>query len=218
MGPFINHNRYIPPDAKLIERNGYVFIAHPRLRFDPVLTPLAVVAMGVGTTMQVAGTLKEGEQTNKLAKERAKIDIANAEATERAADEEARVKAERGRRLMATQQSQFAAGGVRLNVGAPLVIETETRQLIAKDVGYILERGREEAGYYRSRAALEIATGKAAKKQSKYLALSQGLAGFGSMAMMGSQAGWFTRKPGSTVFTGPSAGFGVPTHTGGYYS
>jgi hypothetical protein len=74
---------------------------------------------------------------------------------------------------------------------------------------------------YRSSAAIEIATGKAAKKKSKWSALSQGLMGFGSIAMMGADAGLFSGsgKVGGSVYRGGSAGFGsTPTHLGTFYA
>jgi len=50
---------------------------------------------------------------------------------------------------------------------------------------------------YRSSAALEIATGKKARKQSRSTALAQGLSGLGSMGMAGYKAGWFSKSPGT---------------------
>lgn len=176
-------NRYIPPDVKIVERNGIIFFVHPRRRYDPIT--LATIAVGAGTGLQVAGTLKAGEQAEEIAEARAKIDIQNAEAVREAAVEKAKIKAEKGRRVIATQKSQAAAGGIRINVGSPLVIEAETRDIIARDVGFILEAGREEEQFFRTRADIELATGKAAKRKSRFDAISQGLLGFGSLAFRG---------------------------------
>ncbi|KKM60798.1 hypothetical protein LCGC14_1538230, partial [marine sediment metagenome] len=82
------------------------------------------------------------------------------------------------------QKSQAAAGGIRLNVGAPLVIEAETNAAITRDIGFALKRGRTESSAFRSSAALEIAGGKAAKKRSRQKAFAQGIQGFGSIAFM----------------------------------
>lgn len=197
------YHRYIPPDVEIIERNGYVFFAHPRRRFDPIT--LAVIAMGAGTGIGIANTLKGGKQTEKIANARAEIDIQNAEAARRSSVEKSKIKGERGRRLIETQKSTAAAGGVRINVGSPLVIEAQTRADIATDIGFILERGRTESNFYRSRAAVERATGKAARRKSKWDAISQGLMSAGSIAFMGSQAGMFSKtpissRPGSITF------------------
>jgi len=174
-----------------VERNGKTFFLHWKYRFDPIITPLAVGGMIAGTTMGITGTLQAGKEAEQIAEQRAAIDIKSAEAARRASVEEAKIRKEQGRRLIERQKGMAAAAGIRLNVGAPLVIEAQTEADIAKDIGFILERGREEAGYYRSRAGLEIATGKAARRKSKWDAISQGLTGFGSFAMMGTEAGWW---------------------------
>ncbi len=171
---------------------------------------LALAAIGIGTGLQISGTLRQGDiaeqqgrDAQKIAEARADIDIQNAEAARAAAVEEARIEKEKGRRLIATQKGQAAAGGIRINVGAPLVIEAQTRADITKDIGFILETGRAEEDFFRSSAALELATGrvalrqgKEAKKQSRVSALTQGLMGFGTIAMMGSTS--FSKTPLTT--------------------
>lgn len=189
------YHRHIPPDVKIVERNGYIFLAHPRMRFDPitsgVLTKVAMGTMIAGTTIGMMGKLREGERAEDISEQRAAADIASAEAVRRMSVEEARIKKEKGRRFLEEQKAAAAAGGIRLNVGAPLVIEAETRADIAKDVGFVLERGREEERFYKSRAAIEKARGKAKRKRSRWEAISQGLTGFGSLAFMGTEAGWW---------------------------
>lgn len=190
-----------------VERNGKTFFLHWQYRFDPV-TAVVVGAVAAGTTMAVAGSLQAGKEAERLAKQSAAIDIQKAEAARRRSVEEAKLQKERGRRILATQKMAAAAGGVRLDVGAPLVIEAQTRADIAKDIGFTLERGREEAAFYRSRAAVEKAQGRAAKKQSRWDAISQGLTGFGTIAYMGYDAGWFSGGGGLT--TSGSAVQGMP--------
>ncbi len=177
------YNRYIPDDAKLIERNGHVFLAHWKNRYDPIT--LAIIAVGVGTAIQVKGTLEQGKQANKIAKQRAAVDEANAEAVRKRSVEEARVKAEKGRRLTASQKSAAAASGIRINVGSPLVIEAETKDIISKDIGFILESGRAESEAFRQSATIELALGKQAKRKSRFDALTQGLFGFAKIAGAG---------------------------------
>lgn len=176
-------NRYIPPDVKIVERNGIIFFVHPRRRYDPIT--LAAIAVGGGTGLQIAGTLKAGKQAEEIAEARAKIDIQNAEAVREAAVEKAKIKAEKGRRDIETQISQAAASNIRINVGSPLVIKAESRDIITRNIGFVLERGREEEQFFRTRAGIERATGKAAKRKSRFDAISQGLLGFGSLAFGG---------------------------------
>lgn len=184
------YGRYVPDDVQLVERNGYIFFVHPKLRYDPIT--LLVIA-GVGTAIGVAGKLQEGRQAEKIAERRAEIDIENAEAVRREAVEEAKIKTEKGQRLRATQKSLAAAGGIRINVGVPLVIETQTQADITRDIGFGLERGREESEFYRSRAGLEIAVGKAAKRRSRFQALQLGLQGAIGLS------GMFANLPGTTL-------------------
>ena len=155
------------------------------------MTSLALAVTAAGTVEQIRSTRQAGEDAQKLAEARAAIDIQTAEAARETSVEKAKIRTERGRRLIATQKALAAAGNIRINVGVPLVIEAETRDIIAQDVGFILQTGREEAGFFRSRAALEIATGKRTKKRLRSRAISQGLLGFGSIAFMGQEAGVF---------------------------
>jgi hypothetical protein len=167
---------------------------------DPMT--IAMVGMGVGTGIDVLSTLEQGKQEEDIGKARAAVDIQNAEAARRASVEEAKIRAEKGRRLIATQKAQAAAGNVRLNVGAPLVIEAETKADIAKDIGFTLQRGREQESFYRSRARYEKEVGKARKRQSRWSAISKGFGGIATMGLMGYDAGWFTKKAGGLTKTG----------------
>ena len=123
--------RHIPDDVLVIERNGRIFLAHPFRRYDVAaifggkktaqtetgkkanqggfFEGLAQGGEIFGTVMQIQGTLAEGEEAERLAQERAAIDIRNAEAVREAAEEEAVIRGERGRRLLATITSQTAA-------------------------------------------------------------------------------------------------------------
>lgn len=182
--------RTVPDGATAVMGKDHIFFLHPTRRFDPV-TIGAMALMAGGTVMQMQATRQEGKDAQKIAEQRAAIDMANAEQTRKSSVVEAQIRGEKGRRFLAAQKSQIAAGNIRLNVGSPLVIEAETRQLIAQDIGYVLETGRTESDMLRSSAALEIAQGKAIKRQKKASALAQGLQGFGSMATMGKEAGLF---------------------------
>ena len=55
------HNRYVPDDVQLVERNGYIFFVHPRMRYDPItLTVLALTATGIGTAVGIGVSSPEG--------------------------------------------------------------------------------------------------------------------------------------------------------------
>lgn len=186
------YGRYVPDDVQLVERNGYIFFVHPRRRYDPITL---LVMGGVGTAVGVGQTLEQGKRAEKIAKARAQIDLKNAEAVREASVEEATIEKERSVRSRAAAKAAAAAGGIRVSEGLPLVIDTEIAAATAKDIGFILERGRAEEGAFRSSAAIEIAQGKALRRKSKFDALSQGLLGVGSLGLAASGAGLFTKTP-----------------------
>ncbi len=186
-----------------IERNGKMYQLHWKNRYDPVTL---LVLGGAGVGLQVAGTLKAGKQAEELGKRKAEIDIADAEAVRRASIEEAKIEKEKGQRLIEGQKSVAAAGGIRLNVGVPLVITDETQADITRDIGFGLERGRAEERSLRERAAFEKALGKKAKKRSRISALTQGLLGAATLGLQAQSAGLFTKTPAGVI--APSTGPG----------
>jgi len=140
-----------------------------------------------GIALQASTTLKEGKKAEEISKARADIDFQNAEAVREASVEKARIQGERGRKLLEEQKGTAAAGNIRVNVGSPLVIETETRQAIAKDIGFILEQGRAESAGFLSSGYLERQIGKNKRKSSVFDAISIGIEGIGSIASMKSK-------------------------------
>ncbi len=185
----ILYNRHIPDDAKIIYRNGYIFIAHPTRRYGPLAglasaagpvfnvaaKVLPLIGKFAGPLMGQRATQREGDEALEIARIRADIDLENAEAARRLSVERAKLVREKGQRLLAKQVVSAAAGGIKVNVGVPLVIAAETKKNITKDIGFILERGREESKFFKTRAALSIYEGKVRKRQSSFDALSQGL-------------------------------------------
>ena len=169
-----------------VERNGKVFRLHWKNRYDPVTL---LVLGAVGTGISVAGTLQQGRQQEKIAKRQAEIDIENAKQVRESSIEEAKIKRERGRILLAEQKGVAAAGGIRINVGVPLLIETETQAAITQDIGFGLERGREEEDFLRSRAGITRASGRAARRRSRFSALTQGLLGAATIGTGAREAG-----------------------------
>jgi len=137
--------------------------------FKGLLTPanLGMVLAGV----QAGGILRRGREAEDIAAQRAAIDRANAAAVRTASVERAKILSERGERLKARQKSQFISGNIRTNVGVPLLVETQTRRDIAKDIGFDLDVGRAESSQFLSSALLEERIGKAQKKRSKLEAI-----------------------------------------------
>ena len=175
-----------------------------------VLLPLAVGGMVTATAMSYLGQKQEGKTAQKIANARAMVDLEqsklmmqNAAIAKERAIAEAGIRAEEGRKLKARQKVLYAAGGVKINVGAPLVIEAQTSADIATDIGYVLKEGEQQASLFRRRAdiytyqaGIERAMGKAMKKQSDWAAMAGLLQGGGSLAMMG-----YAALPSSTSAT-----------------
>lgn len=124
--------------------------------------------------VQAGGILRRGREAERFAKQRAEIDRANAIAAEKASIERAKILAERGRRIKERQKAQFISSGIRTNVGVPLLVETQTRADIAKDVGFSLDVGRAETGRFLSSARIERQMGKYRKRKSKFEAIGVG--------------------------------------------
>jgi hypothetical protein len=168
---------------------GFSFMDRVRYRFDPVIA--GAILVGGGTLLQMKATAEAGKEAKKIANARAAVDLENAKTARKASVEKAKIKTEQVKRLIETQKAVAAAAGIRINVGSPLVIQSETRANLAKDVGFVLERGRTETGFFESSAAIERDRGEAALKKSKWDAISQGLWGAGSIAFMGIKGGGF---------------------------
>ena len=171
------------------------------MALETVLLATSIAATVGGTVMQMKGAAQQGRDEQALANARADIDQQNAIAVKRQADEQARILEERRLGLVASQKAAFAAGNVRLNVGAPLVIEAQTNRDVAMDKGFILETGRTQAGQYMSSAAYEKAYGEMRRKQSKWQMMQYGIQGLSTIGNLSYQSGVFSPKT-TTPFMG----------------
>ncbi len=142
---------------------------------------LEAVGPMMGPLMGMMGSKAEGDESMEIAEARAKIDLENARRVRERSVENAKILAEKRDRLVALQTVNVAASNVRTNVGAQLGIRAKTIADITKDIGFILETGREDVRFLKYSAALEIAGGKKKKQKSSFDAITQGL----SIANMG---------------------------------
>jgi len=169
------------------------------------LETLALAAMAGGVGMQIAGTLKQGDQAEDIANARAAIDMQHAQAVDEATDEKAKILEDKRLRAVEAGKSAIATGNIRLGGELDLVTEADINATFWAEKNFSTKSGRAESSFLRSRAGIERATGKAAKKQSKWSAISQGITGFGSIAMMGANAGLFSGGGGGGSNTGLTA-------------
>lgn len=161
---------------------------------DPIVTPLLIAGTIYGGIRTYQAYRQQGEDAEKLAEARARADEAAAEQARAQAEEEAKIEEEKGQKLKARQRVLYAASNVRVDVGAPLVIEAQTTRDITLQKGFILERGRNVSENYRLQATYERAYGKQAKKQSNWNAVNALFETGLSAGYLGYQGGLFNTK------------------------
>jgi len=163
----------------------------PASTFDARSLSLAISGIQAFSELQ-EGNLAEAnaQEAASIERQRAKLDEQNAQAVRRTTVERALILQEQRDRLLASQTSQFISGGVKTNVGVPLLVEAETKADVAKDMGFILETGRVQSAQLRSSALFREGKakrfeelGKARKKRSRLKAI--GTAGGASLSFLG---------------------------------
>lgn len=159
------------------------------------MTPIAMGAMALGTLVKVGSTLKQGKMAEQIGKQRAAMDTLKGQHAWENAKTEAEITAEKRNRLIATQKSQVAAGGIMINSPVVGVVEEDTNRMINADITNILRQGRQEKTAYLQSAAYEKELGKTQRKQSIWDAVGTGLGGAGSIAWMGYDAGMWGKSP-----------------------
>ena len=141
------------------------------------------IAAGVG--LQVAGTLQQGRDIEAIAESRAAIDRQSADVADVATTERAKIIEEKRRKAVAAGKSAIAASGVKLGGSLDAVTQAEINRAFFADKKFSTASGREESSFLRSRADIEVASGRAARKRSKRSAFARGAFGLGSIAFMG---------------------------------
>ena len=145
----------------------------------------AIPLMAAGAGMSFFSSLQEGKAMQDIYNARSQIDLQNAQFARRRAEVKAGLVAEQGEELLASQKADYAAAGVKVNTGAPVVVAAKTRADIMKDIGYIYEFGEQEARGYESSAEIERKMGKHVKEQSRWDAFSSLFSGAGNLALLG---------------------------------
>jgi hypothetical protein len=95
---------------------------------------------------------------------------------------------------MATQKARFAASGVNVNMGSPLVVAAQTKADVLRDVGYILEGGEADRSRYAASAESELLMGKHYRRRSKWDAWTRGLGAGYDIYKLGDDWGWFDKE------------------------
>jgi len=152
---------------------------------------LPIASQVAGPLMQMMTGRAEGEETQDLSKYRQALLQRDREMVRARSEEQVALLSEKRTRFIETQKSQAATGNVKINVGSPLVIESQTNALIAKDMSFILGEARYQDKLLGEEIALEKYYAKKAKKSSRFSTLSQGLSLGSSVFSMGKDAGGF---------------------------
>lgn len=172
--------------------------------FATAMPTIMAGTMAAGTGFGVMSSLEEGKDLERIGEARAAIDRQNADAAMRRAREEAKLRSEQGIKLLSAQKAQFAASGIRVDTGSPLVVAAQTRADLMKDIGFILEGGETQRQGFLNQANLELAQGKRLRKKSVWDAISAGLSGASQIGTLGYEQGLWG-QPGSTIGGGAQA-------------
>ena len=148
---------------------------------------MAPAVMAAGTGFGMGSAWQQGLDIEKISEARAEIDIENAKAAERLAGIKAGRIRRTGREKIASRKARTAAGNIVVGTGSGLVVEAQMRKDILEDIGFTYETGQQQARGYRASAAIERARGEAARRSSLWDAISIGLGGYGSIAMLGQE-------------------------------
>ncbi len=150
------------------------------------MAPLAaaLATPGVGTALSIGGTLLNvvsSLRAGAVEREQANVESAFAEA--QASQEEARAADEEKRRrqaaakLTSTQRARFAAQGIDISTGTPLLVVAETLLASQEDVEAIRETGRAKAKTFRVQAHTFRDFGKQSQRATRIGAGSSLLSG-----------------------------------------
>jgi len=117
----------------------------------------------IGTGLTAASQYQAGKQQEAMHKYNAQVQANQAQQEEWAAQHEAEARADRGRKLMASQRTGFAKAGVSA-VGTPLLVFEQTARDISEDMAMTTFGGTQRADYYRSQASLSRLYGRSARR------------------------------------------------------
>lgn len=183
--------------------DGRVFTLHWKYRFGP-LVPLFVgtaatgsaaattgligaggavgaanVALLAGTGFSAISSLNQGSMAAKIGKYENEVKQQEAKDVEAAVLEKTRLMADKGRRLLASQTAEFAASGIRVNTGVPLIVAAKTEENLNADIARELTRGYQQADLLRAEGRLAKTLGTRKKRMSYWDAAGESLAGLG---------------------------------------
>ena len=126
-----------------------------------------LIAASIVGSLEASAILQTGRDAESIAAQRAAVDRANAAQVRVARVERAKIMRERAEILKAKQTKAFISGGIKTNVGVPLLVAAQTDADVAADIGFNLESGRVETRSLLASAEIEEDIGRKKRKQSR---------------------------------------------------
>jgi hypothetical protein len=171
-----------------------------RLRHPPAVMIAMVVA---GTAMQMYSTYQQGKQAEEIAEKnalilqnKAKQEEARGDQAAQLAQDKAALKQKQAKAFAAEQRKDLAANNIKLGIGIDTVIQADTEEKAAKEVGYIMDEGYNqkralymEAQSSRMEADITEEDGRNKRRNSYWQMGIQGATGIASIASMGGGGG-----------------------------
>ena len=124
-----------------------------------------LIASVVMSVVSAGMAVMQGYQQQRIANQNAKMQMAQAERERQAAKRNAQIAAQRRKRERAQATVAYAASGVLVDEGSPLIVEAEDDYRSEVNEATIIAQGEDTAWRSRSAAAIESAKGRAAVGQ-----------------------------------------------------
>ena len=124
-----------------------------------------LIASVVMSVVSAGMAVMQGYQQQRIANQNAKMQMAQAERERQAAKRNAQSAAQRRKRERAQATVAYAASGVLVDEGSPLIVEAEDDYRSEVNEATIIAQGEDTAWRSRSAAAIESAKGRAAGGQ-----------------------------------------------------
>jgi len=147
---------------------------------------LAIVSLAitaVGTGVSAYSSYQSGKAQQRINEYNAKVNEQDAANRERDGRMLANAQRARSQKILATQRTLYAKGGVVGETGSPLMVMAEQAgqlEMAALDVG---RTANAEAGRLKTQAVLDRMSGKAARQAGTLNAVGTVLSGAGSVGM-----------------------------------
>lgn len=145
------------------------------------LQALATGAVIGGTVLSSVGILSAGKAESDTARAESKFALAQAQQEAVRTAEEERLQRQRARKLIGTQKAQFAASGVDISSGTPLLVMADTLLQSEEDVAAIRAGGAARIQTFERKAQTFREIGKAARTGAGFKAGSTLLTGLGGL-------------------------------------